>query len=147
MRLFKFAVLYSVLLIMQSTQTFAKTVLTPKIYAFGFAASFNDSTVYFTDIQEIDNVWIDSKTKFLVNRDDYSYQLRDYLAQNGEPNRTCIIVYSESRVKVEKKYVKMKKKYSIGKKKENSKFEIKYIESNNFKFKAVMPDEIVDTEK
>lgn len=25
-----------------------------KVYLYGFAASFNDSTVYFTDIQELD---------------------------------------------------------------------------------------------
>ena len=30
-----------------------------KVYLYGFAASFNDSTVYFTDIQEVDSAVID----------------------------------------------------------------------------------------
>ena len=48
-----------------------------KAYVFGFASSFNDSTVYITDIQELDSVWFTSKHHFLVSRENYSYQLRD----------------------------------------------------------------------
>ena len=33
-------------------------------YLYGFATSFNDSTVYFAEIQLLDNAWVDSKTKF-----------------------------------------------------------------------------------
>ena len=51
---------------------------------FGVATSFNDSTLYITEIQEISGAYIDSKTKFLVERDNYSYQLRDYLKGIGE---------------------------------------------------------------
>ena len=44
--------------------TGAWAALKPKtIYVYGFAASFNDSTVYFTDIQQVDSAYIDSKTK------------------------------------------------------------------------------------
>ena len=60
--------------------TAAKLKCIPKIYAFGFSASFNDSIVYFTDIQEIDSAWINEKNKFLVSRDNYSYQLKNYLS-------------------------------------------------------------------
>ena len=42
------------------------------IYAFGFSASFNDSTIYFTDIQQIDNATIESKNNFLQNRTEYA---------------------------------------------------------------------------
>lgn len=38
------------------------------IYAFGFSASFNDSTVYFTDIQLVKDVTIEHKSHFLENR-------------------------------------------------------------------------------
>ena len=40
----------------------AKRVKVPKVYVCGFSASFNDSLVYFTDIQEVKDVWIDTKT-------------------------------------------------------------------------------------
>ena len=38
---------------------------TTKAYLFGFVANFTDSVVYFTDIQEIENVTILKKSKFL----------------------------------------------------------------------------------
>ncbi|MBQ4445766.1 MAG: hypothetical protein II910_05905, partial [Prevotella sp.] len=65
-----------------------------KIYAYGFSASFTDSVAYFTEIQEIDSAWIETKTKFLENRDSYSYQLKEYFAQQGDKNRTCMIIFA-----------------------------------------------------
>ena len=44
--------------------TFAVQKHTPG-YICGFATSFNDSTVYFTDIQYMDSTYTDSKTGFL----------------------------------------------------------------------------------
>ena len=52
-------------------------------YIFGFASSFNDSTVYFTDVQKVDSAYFTRKSKFLVSRENYSYQLRDYLTSHG----------------------------------------------------------------
>ena len=46
---------------------------------FGFSASFNDSTVNFTDIQAVNAYVENNHTHFLVNRDEYSYQLRYYM--------------------------------------------------------------------
>ena len=77
-----------------TTETISAKSKVQKVYLFGFAASFNDSTVYFTDIQEIDSAWVDDKTNFLHDRDQYSYQLRDYLAEKFEPNRTCITTFA-----------------------------------------------------
>ena len=39
----------------------AKNIVEKKAYMFGFSASFNDSIVYFTNIQEIDSVWFSQK--------------------------------------------------------------------------------------
>ena len=39
------------------------------IYICGFATTFNDSTVYMTDMQTIENAWVDTKTGFLYSRD------------------------------------------------------------------------------
>ena len=62
-------------------------------YIFGFASSFNDSTVYFTDVQKVDSAYFTRKSKFLVSRENYSYQLRDYLEQQGAGKRTCIVMF------------------------------------------------------
>ena len=51
------------------------------VYAFGVAASFNDSIVYYTDIQVLDSVELD-KNGFLPKRDLYTYQLKNYLEYN-----------------------------------------------------------------
>lgn len=107
----------------------------PKAYMFGFAASFNDSTVFFTDIQQVDSVWVTKKKGFLAGRGNYSYQLRNYCAQEMDlPNRTCIVVSDLNRKKVEKKYKKMMNKY-VGKKAKN--YDVRYISPENFKFHAV----------
>ena len=117
---------------MMPADTMAKNKCVPKIYAFGFAASFNDSTVYFTEIHEVDSVWINEKNKFLLNRNDYSNQLKGYLDAKGLTHRTCIISYELKRKDLEKRYEKMKAKYL---KKGN--YSIEYIEPKDFRFETV----------
>lgn len=77
------------------------------VYAFGVAASFNDSIVYYTDIQVLDSVELD-KNGFLPKRDLYTYQLKNYLEYNlKKPDYTCMIYFSETG-KVGKEAVKVK---------------------------------------
>ncbi len=106
-----------------------------KLYMYGFAASFNDSTVYFTDIMEIDSAWIDVKTKFLYSRENYSYQLRDYLKRRGVDYPTCVTTYALTRKAVEKKYASMKKRYTT-----KGKYDIKYIAANEFIYTPIKPE-------
>lgn len=106
-----------------------------KTYAFGFAASFNDSIIHFTDIQELDSSWLDEKG-FLESRDNYSYQLRDYLANQGMDHRTCIISYSTKQKKAKKNFTKMMDLYS-----KSGKYDIRLIKGDDFKFKCVEPSE------
>lgn len=113
----------------------AKLKCVPKLYAFGFAASFNDSTVYFTDIQEIDSAWINDKNDFLVSRDNYSYQLKNYFTSLGLEHRTCVISFALKRKDIEKKYQKMKNKYVKA-----SNYDIKSVSTNDFHFTAIKPD-------
>lgn len=110
----------------------AKNKRLPKVYMFGIAASFNDSTVYFTDIQELENVWINDKGNFLINRSEYSYQLKNYLEAQGHSHRTCIVSYAFKRKDIEKKFHKTRNKYV---KRGNN--DLKYINNNEFKFTAV----------
>lgn len=113
----------------------AKKRPVPSIYMFGFSASFSDSTIYFTDIQVVDSVWIDDKTKFLEHRNLYSQQLRDYLAASMQPNRVCVVMYALTKKEAEKQYLKMKRIYTN--KKGASPYDIRYLSENDFRFTRV----------
>ncbi|MBM6992747.1 MAG: hypothetical protein I3J02_05705 [Prevotella sp.] len=105
------------------------------VYMYGFAASFNDSTVYFTDIQQIDSAYVDSKTKFLYSRSNYSYQLRDYLTALGFKNPTCITSFALNRKDAEKKYLALRKKYISG-----GHYNIKYLKETDFRYAPIKDD-------
>lgn len=84
------------------------------VYAFGVAASFNDSVVYYTEIQLLDSASLD-KNGFLPKRDLYSYQLKNYIEYNlKKPDYTCMVYFSESKKKLEKEALKVKGKYKKG---------------------------------
>lgn len=116
----------------------AKGYRPAKIYMFGFAASFNDSTVYLTDIQTVNAYLVNNRTKFLANREDYSYQLRNYLQSNGlEAYPTCITIFAENEKDATKKYLKLKERYEKSKKK----YSIKSLKDSQFKYTPVEPDQ------
>ena len=116
----------------------AKEYRPAKIYMFGFAASFNDSTVYLTDIQTVNAYLVNNRTKFLANREDYSYQLRNYLQSNGlEAYPTCITMFAENEKDATKKYLKLKERYEKSKKK----YSIKSLKDSQFKYTPVEPDQ------
>ena len=118
------------------TTVSAKSVVTPRMYMFGFAASFNDTIVHFTDIQAVDSVWVDAKTDFLKGRDYYSNSLREYLTKQQMPDRTCIVIYDKNIDRLQKKYLKMKKLYA-GTKKVKNRNDIRLISADEFKFTAI----------
>ena len=90
--------------------------LRPKtIFVYGFAASFNDST-----------------TKFLYSRENYSYQLRDYLDKLGFKNATCTTSFATTRKEAEKKYLALRKKYLEG-----GKYNINYLKEQDFHYEAI----------
>ncbi|WP_036894549.1 hypothetical protein [Prevotella sp. oral taxon 306] len=116
----------------------AKGYRPAKIYMFGFAASFNDSTVYLTDIQTVNAYLVNNRTKFLANREDYSYQLRNYLQSNGlEAYPTCITMFAENEKDATRKYLKLKERYEKSKKK----YSIKSLKDSQFKYTPVEPDQ------
>lgn len=85
------------------------------VYIVGVSASFSDSLVYFTDIQFMDSVSLDKKTKLLPSRSQYSEQLDEYMEQvEGMKNRTCFIYFNEKKTKLEKVVKKMKEEYKEG---------------------------------
>lgn len=121
-------------------------------YIFGLATSFNDSTVYITSVQQVDSAYLDSKTKFLASRENYSYQLRDYLEQQGAGNRTCIVMFDINQKKAEKKWSKIYDRYTKRAKAKKAKngqsineapvpYQVKMIANGDFTFQAIEPNE------
>jgi hypothetical protein len=126
-------------IILLSTLSIAGANKVKTVYMYGFATSFNDSTVYFTEVQQVDSAYIDSKTKFLYSRNNYSNQLRDYLSDNGFPNATCVTSFALKRKDAEKKYLNLRKRYLEG-----SNYTIKYLKESDFKFLPIKAEEMVD---
>lgn len=133
----KIAILFMTLVALGvATTTNAKKVVTPRMYIFGMAASFNDSTVYFTNVQELNNVWVEKRHKELDVRQLYSMQLRDYLNNQKIQNRTCIVIANEKRSKLEKKFLKLRKLYTQSKDGKMH-FDVKYLGDQDFKFTTI----------
>ena len=114
-------------------QATAKGKVSPR-YLFGFSASFADSTVYFPDIQKIDSTWVESKTDFLLGRDEYALQLKGYFNSNKMPNRTCVVLFGKDLKTAEKKLKKLKETYTI---KAKGGYDVRYLTKADFKFEPV----------
>ena len=128
----------SLLAVLAYVPSLAQNRVVPKAYMFGFAASFTDSIVFFTDIQEVDSVWVMPKKRILAGRSNYSYQLRNFCADSlGFKNRTVVVVSSLKRKDIEKKYAKMKKDYTV---KHAGKYDVHYIDASEFRFTPVNMD-------
>lgn len=136
MKFFKYATAITAILIAFATSEIsAKGKMVQRVYMYGFSASFNDSTVYFTDILPVDSAWMDTKTKFLLGRDSYALQLKEYMTQKlGLPYRTCIVVFNTKRSDLEKDYLKLKKLYSD---KSKNHYDVQSIAETDFKFSSV----------
>lgn len=104
------------------------------VYLFGFASSFNDSTVYFTEIQSVDSSDIVKKTHQVVAKNEYSYQLKEHMLRQGVSHPTCVTVSSATRKGAEKAYLKMQAKYVKA-----GSYKINYITKDDFKYQTVVP--------
>ena len=135
MKILKYILFSLLLAVAMPTEMQAKRMKTPKMYMFGFSASFQDSIIYMTDVQEIEGAWYDTKTKFLLGRQHYSYQLKDFLANNKQqPNRVCVVMFALTRKEAEKKFIKMRKEYTV---KAKGKYDVRYLTISEFKFEPV----------
>ncbi len=99
------------------------------VYAFGVAASFLDTLVYYTDVQLLDSVQLDANG-FLPRQEMYSIQLKDYLEGHLlKSGRTCMIYYKSSKKKADKEMSKV-----LGKYKKNKSNSLIHIDPKEFKF-------------
>ena len=109
----------------------AKPIKTNRVYMFGFSASFKDSVIYVTDIQNVPGTWVESKNKFLLVRDEYSRQMKDYLEEKlQQEKRVCVVFYYLKKKKAEKEFLKLMKKYKKG-------YEVRYVNEKDFKFEPI----------
>lgn len=123
--------IFTIALIVSSYAMADKTIVTSG-YGFGISASFKDSLVYFTEIQPVDSLYMNTKTKFILGRDYYSLQLKDYVeTTNNDAHRTCVFIYDTNKKKLEKRYNKLLNKYRSGE------FLVKTIGIASFKFTPV----------
>ena len=124
-----------------TTHANAKKIQVKHLYIFGFSASFQDSVVFITDIQDVPGAWMDSKTKFLLGRDSYSNQLKSYFDEASLPNRINMVMFATNKKKAEKMYLKLKKKYTAPKKRKKQKtyqlYDVQYIPQQAFRFEVV----------
>ena len=103
-----------------------------RVYLYGAAVGFNDSTVYLTDIQYLDSVIVNHEGA-LSNHANYALQLKVYLEGTlGEINQTCAVVYSTKKRKVESDLSKMRYKYESAKDKT-----LKKINKDEFTFQRL----------
>ena len=109
----------------------AKIEMKDNIYMFGFSASFKDSVIYATDIQNPQGLWIDTKKDYLINLDEYSHQLKVYLTEKlQQQNRICMVFFYDKKKKAEKEFLKLMKKYKKG-------YEVRHVSAAEFKFEPI----------
>ena len=112
-----------------------KAKIKTDISIFGVAISASDSVVYMTDMQEIGKVTVEKKTKFLVNRPEYSNQLSEYISRTGDGRMTTLVSYNLKKKKAEKRYLKIKERFI------KDGYVVKYITKEEFAFTPVQESE------
>ena len=81
------------------------------VYLFGTSYSYNDSIVYFTEIQPLEGIKLQKRSRILPDRQHYAYELKDYMNfKEGKPGRISVIYFSKKRSKLEKVEAKVKKR-------------------------------------
>lgn len=117
-----------------------KKVVQKPVYMVGVGISLVDSAVFITDMHLVDSVTLEKKTKFLADRQLYSFQLQRYLEENykGGPYVPSVF-FSKNRKKMERKYLSLHKRYSGGKG-----LQMVLVDQGQFRFK---PEEYIEQEE
>jgi len=107
-------------------------VVQKPVYMVGVGMSLIDSTVFITDMVQVDGVTIQKKKKFLMDRQLYSFQLQRYLeaAYKGGPYVTAVY-FGSQRKKMENRYLSLHKRYVHDKE-----WKMVLVDQGQFRFKA-----------
>ena len=135
------AVVFGLLcLVAGSVEAKPKKVAQKSVYMIGVGISFIDSTVFITDMHQVDSVTIEKKTKFLADRQLYSFQLQKYLeaSYKGGPYVPSVF-FGTKRKKMERKYLSLHKRYVNSKE-----LRMTLIDQGQFRFK---PEEYIEVKE
>lgn len=143
MRYIKFLFVAIVLFVTTAGRVSAADKCEPELYMFGYAFSFNDSTLYITTIQKVENVWLRSRNNFVIERETYSHQLQQYFEKDNVMNMTCGVSFHKKHKKLLKKYNKLKARYE----KRMKHVRIITLSDADFAFTSVVPLQIENPEK
>ena len=101
------------------------------VYMVGVCMSLLDSNIFITDMHRVEDVTIAKKTHFLMDRQLYSLQLKQYLESKYEGGPYVPVVYfGTNRKKMERKYLSLHKRYVQGKE-----LRMYLIDQSQFRFK------------
>ena len=102
------------------------------VYMLGIGISLVDSMVFITDVMQVDSVTLEKKTKFLMDRQLYSFQLQRYLDENykGGPYVPSVF-YGTRKKKMERKYLSLHKRYV-----NNKELRMILVDRGQFRFKS-----------
>lgn len=116
----------------QTAQADKETTKSKKMYFFGIAKNYTDSTACLTDICPIENVAIDKQTNGVANLELYTEQYSNFLKQKGKDGYICATFFSDKYKEIEKIFLKQRKKL------ERSKgLKLDVISGSDFKFEFV----------
>ena len=109
-----------------------KKVVQKPVYMIGVGISLVDSMVFITDMHLVDSVTLEKKTKFLMDRQLYSFQLQQYLerAYRRGPYVPSVF-FSTSRKKMERRYLSLHKRYV-----QSKELQMYLVDQGQFRFKA-----------
>ena len=120
---------------MISVQTFGAKkhkVYQKPVYMIGVAMSLTDSVVFITDMHLVDSVTVEKKTKFLKDRQLYSFQLQRYLeaTYKGGPYVPAVL-FGPKRKTMERHYLSLHKRYV-----QSKEFRMVLVDQSQFRFKS-----------
>ena len=120
------------LVVLQPLEAKQKKVAQKPAYMIGVAISLLDSAVFITDMHLVDSVTIEKKTKFIADRQLYSFQLQHYLeaTYKGGPYVPSVF-FSPNRKKMERKYLSLHKRYV-----QSKDLRMVLVDQGQFRFKA-----------
>lgn len=133
MKLTKIFLCLSLFCMVCVTPVEAKTRVKEKqMYMIGVAVSHLDSVVFMTDMQLVEGVTIEKKTKFLMDRQLYSFQFQRYLEQTYEcAPYVPAVFFGDKRKKMERRYLSLHKRYTEGRE-----FRVILVDQSQFRFNA-----------
>ena len=89
----------------------ADKVISQTVYMYGIANALGDSTYFVTDIHTIPDAQILKRQGFLLYRESYGIQLKQYLeGVLGNNSQTVAVIFDTDAKRLAKRFAKLKKK-------------------------------------